>query len=288
MTDTTPLSTTPATTAAPATTTTPATQQPAGDGKPWYASIQDEGTRTWAEAKGFKDPLAVVESAYNLEKLMGFDKAGRTIVVPDDKATPEQVAAFRAKLGVPEKADGYKLPIPEGGDDAFAKTASAWFHEAGIPAKSAETLAAKWNDYATAVAQQQEDAFHADAEKGLKELQAEYGAAFEQNLELGKRAARQFIPAKSDEERDAVLGKIQRAIGTKDFVRLFSSIGAGLAEGKNHTGEGQSLVLTPAQARQQLQELKSNPEWVKALEAGDPVKHAKALELGNLANPVVA
>lgn len=284
MTDTTPLSTTSATTAAPA-TTTPATQQPAGEGKPWYASIQDEGTRTWAEAKGFKDPLAVVESAYNLEKLMGFDKAGRTIVVPDDKATPEQVSAFRAKLGVPEKADGYKLPIPEGGDDAFAKTASSWFHEAGIPAKSAETLAAKWNDYAAAVAQQQEDAFHADTENGLKELQAEYGEAFEQNVELGKRASKQFIPAKSDKERDAVLGKIQRAIGTKDFVRLFSSIGAGLAEHKNQNGEGSSMILTPAQAKQQLQELKSNKEWLASFQAGDPVKAAEKSALAKMANP---
>ena len=40
--------------------------------------------------EGWKDNAAVVESYANLEKLLGADRAGRTVVLPGDKATPKR------------------------------------------------------------------------------------------------------------------------------------------------------------------------------------------------------
>jgi hypothetical protein len=100
---------------------------PAANGA-WYDAFENPEVKTWTAAKGFKDPAAVAESAYNLEKLIGFDKAGRTLVVPKDDATPDEMRAFHAKLGVPETPDGYKLPLPEGRPEAGR-------HAAGVDAQ---------------------------------------------------------------------------------------------------------------------------------------------------------
>lgn len=250
----------------------------------WFSGIQNQDVRTWVEAKGFKDPLAVAESAYNLEKLMGFDKAGRTIVMPDENATPEQIAAFRQKMGVPESVDGYKLPVPEGTPDGFAKTAAEWFHEAGVPAGAAEKVASKWNEYQAAEMQRQEQEFSARSEQEFGNLKSEWGKAYDQNLELARRAAQQFLPAKDATERQQMLSAIERVTGTEKMLKFFANIGTGLGEHKMHT-DGGGGAMTPAQASQRIAELKSNQEWTAAYLSGDKAKANELAQLIAMANP---
>lgn len=259
--------------------------EPKPTGDAWYSGIENQEVRVWAEAKGFKDPLAVAESAYNLEKLMGFDKAGKTIVVPDENATPEQLSAFRAKMGVPDKADGYKIEVPEGAPPEFAKEAANWFHEAGIPAKAAEALTAKWNEYTAAQAKAFDEKFVTDSSAEYTAWEKDQGAALKQNLELFKRAASQFIPAATPQERAEMVSNIERAIGTGNFMKMMSSIGQGLAEHKSvGPGDGGG-VLTPAQASQRIAELKSNKDWAAAYLSGDKAKSEEMQKLIALANP---
>jgi hypothetical protein len=252
----------------------------------WFAGIQNNDVKTWVEAKGFKDPLAVAESAYNLEKLIGFDKAGKTVVVPDENSSPETRKAFLTKMGVPEKADGYKLPVPTGGNDAFAKEAANWFHEQGVPAKAAEGLTTKFNEYAAAQQTAAETAFAASAERDFTELKTEWGQAFNQNIELGKRAAMQFIPG-TDAERGVILDKLERSLGTGALLKLMSSIGQGLGEHKMYGAEGNGGAMTPAQATQRIAELKSNKEWTAAYLSGDKSKTKELQDLISASNPQV-
>ena len=270
----------------PAGSTPPAGTPPAGAGDAWYTGIQNQEVRTWAEAKGFKDPLAVAESAYNLEKLIGFDKAGKTLVIPDENSSPETRQAFLTKLGVPEKADGYKLPVPEGQSDAFAKEAASWFHEQGIPAKAAEGLTQKFNEYAAAQQAQQMQAFAQKSEQEFTGLKTEWGAAFDQNLELGKRAAMQFIPGTA-EERAATLQALEQSLGTGKLLKLMANIGQGLGEHKVVGGEAGSGLMTPAQANQRIAELKSNKDWSSAYLSGDKSKAKELQDLIAMANPQV-
>ena len=260
-----------------------ATPQPAANGE-WYSGIQNETTRTWAQAKGWKDPLAAVESAYNLEKLIGFDKAGRTLVIPGEDATPEQRAAFNSKLGVPENAEGYKLPVPEGMDDGFSKVAAKWFHENGVPAKAAEGVVKAYNEYSAAQQAEQARAFSVQSNQEFDEVKAEWGAAYNERIELARRGLVQFLPAANAEERAKMMNAIEGVMGTKNFLRFGYQIGAGLGEHKLHDGSGSGL-LTPAQASQKINELKSNKEWAAAYLAGDK---AKAQELSALFDMVNA
>lgn len=196
----------------------------------WFSSIQNDEVRNWTQSKGWKDPAALAESAWNLEKLIGHERAGRTVVIPGDDAPAEELAAFRAKMGVPEKADDYLsvIKVPDGQPDAFAKEASTWFHEAGIQPKQAALLAEKWNAFQGQAMEQQakEAATRSDQEFG--EVVSSWGKDADANLELGKRAAAQFLPAKTAEERQQVLAKLESAIGTKAMLEMFANIGRGL------------------------------------------------------------
>ena len=256
---------------------------PAPSGDQWYAGIQNQEVRTWVEAKGFKDPLSAAESAYNLEKLMGFDRAGKTVVLPDENSPPEARQAFLQKLGVPEKPEGYGFKVPDGADDSFAKSAAQWLHEAGVPAKAGEALFQKWNEYAQTMQTQQQTAFAAQSERDMATLKTEWGQAYDQNVELGRRAALQFIPG-SGEERAATLNKLEQALGTSGLLKFMANIGQGLGEHKMVQGGG-SGVMTPAQASQRIAELKSNADWTKAYLSGDQAKAKELSDLIMMANP---
>jgi len=282
-----------ATTGAPTTgaaaTTTGATPPAGGDA--WFSGIQNPEVRTWAEAKGFKDPMAVAESAYNLEKLMGFDRAGRTIVMPGENATADELKAFHAKIGVPETPEGYGLKVPDGQPDDFMKQAAQWMHQAGVPASAAQKLAEQWNGYVGAQQQAAEQQFAQMSASEFQSWQAEQGAALNQNLELARRATAQFLPEKlavggQEISRQEALDRIERAIGTGNMMRLFSQIGSGLSEHKMLQGSGGG-VMTPAQASQRIAELKSNREWTQAYLSGDQSKAKELSDLIALANPGV-
>ena len=74
-------------------------QQQGGDGgQPWFAGFQNAEAKTFVESKGFKDPESLVTSYANMEKLLGADRAGRTVVLPKDANDAEGLKAFRAKM----------------------------------------------------------------------------------------------------------------------------------------------------------------------------------------------
>ena len=262
---------------------------PASNDGTWYSSIPDEGVRNWAAAKGWKDPAAVVESAYNLEKLIGFDRAGRTLVVPKDDAPPEEWAKFSKALGVPETPDGYKLPVPEGDTGEFAKVAAQMMHKAGIPPREATALAAQWNDYMTQQASQAQAQQAQAADREFGEVVASWGPEAEANLELGKRAAAQFIPAANAQERQQLLSKIEGAVGTATMLKMFAAIGKGLGEHKVvDAGGGASFGMSPAEANAKIQSLKGDREWVAKYLSGDRAKIDEMQRLIVLANPAQA
>ena len=244
--------------------------------------------KTWVGSKGFKDPAAIAESAYNLEKLIGFDKAGRTLVVPKDDAAPEEVSAFHQRLGVPLTPNDYKLPVPEGVDPAFSKTAATWMHKRNIPAKAAEGIVADYNAYAAEQQRVAQEKFVADSTTAVKALQTEWGAAFEANREQAMRAAKQFLPAKNPEELGTMLNAIERAVGTSTMLKFFQSVGAGLGEhkmvGSGDSG-GQAGAMTPAQAQARISALKADKEWTAKYIAGDAEKRAEMDRLHKWAYP---
>lgn len=259
----------------------------AAAGAEWFSGIADEGTRTWVQAKGWKDPSALAESAFNLEKLIGHEKAGRTIVIPGADAKPEEVAAFRSKMGVPANAADYKLPVPEGGSAEFAGEASKWFHEAGVPPAQAQQLTEKWNAFAAKTAADANAAAITKADQEFTKVVGAWGAEADANLEAGKRAASQFIPAANPQERQALMSKIELAVGTETMLKMFAAIGKGLGEHKMagaDAGSG-SFGMSQQQAQQRITELKGDKAWTAAYIAGGAAQKAEFQRLFEIGYP---
>lgn len=170
---------------------------PASATPAWHDSIEDAGLKAFIQGKGFKD---AAEAAKALQDMEG-------------------------KIAVPESADAYALPVPEGQDKAFAGEAAKWMHEAGIPVAQAQALAEKWNAYAAAQQQAADVARQQQSEADLATLRQEWGQQFDANAELGRRAVRTF-----GVEADAV-EKISQALGDAETLRLFARIGKHLGEG---------------------------------------------------------
>jgi hypothetical protein len=227
---------------------------------PWLSNA-DEITVGYVQNKGFKDPAQVVESYRNLEKLLGADRAGRTVVLPGENASPEDMAAFYNKLGRPDTPDNYKLAIPEvGGDPAFAKAAAAKMHELGLSTKQGQELVNWWNGTMGDSAKQSEaaklQAFQAD-EAALK---AEWGAAHDQKVVVAKNVA-------SSLGLDApTIDKLQAALGHKGVMQLLDKIGSKAGEDSFVSGgqnaPGFSSAMTPGQAQAKIQELRADKNFV--------------------------
>lgn len=166
---------------------------------------------------------------------------------------PAEAPAVDPKTIVPDSPDGYTLPVPEGDDGAFAKTASAWFHEAGVPPAQAEKLAEKWNAFAAEQAkasQEEEAAQEAQAEAQFKadeaSLRKEWGDKYDANIELGKRAYREF-GFTSD-----VVDAIEAKVGPAQLFKLFANIGKGLGEDTALGVSSSTNSLTFASAAEKL------------------------------------
>lgn len=253
--------------------------QSEASGDSWYSGLPEE-TRGLAEVKGWKSPADAIQSYANLEKMLGADKAGRGLVMPKEDADSTEWGQFYDKLGRPSSPDGYQLPIPEGESGEFAKIAADKFHELGITAKQAESLADWWNNNAQQMQESQMNMQAQNAEMELQALQSEWGKEYDQNIEAARRATREFGL------KEETLSRVEEAIGTGEMLKLFANIGKGLGESQFVDGSKPSgMGMSPEAARVRLGQLKGDKEWSAKYLSGNADAKAEMDRLMRLAYP---
>jgi hypothetical protein len=274
----------PATTAAVVATTTPAasTAPPAPAAALTWLPTADEVTVGYVTNKGWTEPGQVLDSYRNLEKLMGADRAGNTVVLPKPDATPEELGKFYERLGRPAAADGYKLEVPAGGDPEFAKQASAWFHELGLSQKQGEALTQKWNAHIGGMTQAQAQATQQAFQADDAQLRTDWGQAYTQNLTQAQAAVRGLgISAEH-------IDKLSTSLGHKATMELFQKIGSRMGESDFVTGdklEKFGNALTPGQAKAEIQSLRDDKAFVAKLLSKDAESTARWTRLHQFAFP---
>lgn len=232
---------------------------------PWYGEV-DGDLKTWADNKGFKTPGEALRSYHNLEKVYGHDKAGRTVVLPGDKAEVAELDAFYNKLGRPETADKYELELPSEADKDLVDWFKTTAHKHGLSAKQAKALFADYNAMSGSRATQtseQAAARFAGEEAGLKK---DWGAAYDANLNAAKRAAQSYGFTK--DEIDALESKI----GYAGVMKRFAAIGEKQGEGRfvaTDSRAGAFGSLTPDQAKLRIAEKEADPSFRERLMKGD-------------------
>lgn len=242
------------------------------------------------KAKGWKGPADALLSYQNLEKVFGADKAGRTILAPKSDDDADGWSAVYNRLGRPESADKYELPVPDGDDGSFAQAAAPVLHELGLTTKQAKGLAEWWNKASTSRIEAADEAFSKQSEAEYAALKGEWGAAAAQNEELAKRAVLKFGKEAGIDE--ATFDSLERAIGTAKVMKLFHAIGAKFGEadfvGSDTPSSG---ALTPAQAKNKVASLFADQEFMGRYMHQDQRVRQSAIEemmaLNRMANPGV-
>lgn len=231
----------------------------------WIEAIPDAELKGWAQNKGFKEPTDALNSYRNLEKLMGADKAGRTVVLPAKWDDPAEVGAFFDKLGRPKDPAGYTMP-KEGVDADMAKWAQSTFHEAGLTPRQAELVIGKWQEMIGGKSAATQEAYQARVAQESEALKGEWGAAYNDKIAQAKAAAKSFgVDAET-------VDKLENALGFGGLMKFFAEIGARMGEDKMVTGTTTGSfngAMTPDAARAEIQRLRGDNEFVRRYVAGD-------------------
>lgn len=231
----------------------PGQQQPApgangggGAAAPWFPDTHKE----FVESKGWKAPGDVLDSYANLEKLIGAEKAGRTVVLPKDANDVEGRKAFFAKIGVPDTPDAYELPVPAGEGAEFAKTAAQWFHANGVPKAAAQAIAEQWNGFMEKLVTEEQQKAQVASAQQLDKLKTEWGPEFDKRAEY----ARRFL--KEAGWDDSKVAKYEQAFGTAEMLRDFYQWGSKLGEPDFVTGNPQGFTPQKAAVQAKINELR--------------------------------
>jgi hypothetical protein len=234
------------TTTGPTSTTT--SQPLPGDGKVppgWYDSVKDPETKAWLATKGLPDAESALKSYWGLERLIGADKAGRTLMAPKDDADAEAWGTLAKRLGLPEKPDDYKLPLPDGADPEFAKAAATAFHKLGIPPRYGKGITEWWNGYVSSEMAKQEQADLARAAEQTAKVMTEWGSAATANEELSRRGFREFaeqfgLKQKDGKDDNDLIKRFQAVLGADTMLKFFHGLGSMNAESRFAGGGGPS------------------------------------------------
>jgi hypothetical protein len=268
--------TTAATTTAPAATATPAA---------WHSSFDDD-TKGWLGNRGLdkldseKALPELVKTARNAEKLLGVP-ADQVLRMPKD-GDPAATRTILQRLGLPEKADQYEIPVPEGDKGEFAKTAAAWFHEAGLTKAQAKVVAEKWNAHVGGLSQAEAAAAATRMAENESALKKEWGPAYEARL-----AAAGQIATKLGLDL-AAADVLREKLGAAGLAKFVFGLGEKLGEAQFVTGDGGDFggLMSPAQANAKINELRGNKEWTARYLAGGKPEMEEMRKLQALANPV--
>lgn len=226
----------------------------------WAPDLNDPELIGHAQAKQWASPVDAMRAHRELEKLFGADRAGRTITIPKDETDTNGWQQVFSKLGRPENADGYELPVPKDQDGAFAKQAATWFHEAGLPKWQAKRIAEKFNEFMTqgaaSDAQAQAEALAAEHAQLAKDWGT--GPAALVQREVARRAATKL--GLTSDHIDALEKVVGYSGVMKAFAKMGELMGEHKAEGLDQSG-GFS-TMTPEQARSRRSQLMADPQWV--------------------------
>ena len=265
--------------------TPPAGDAPSGDaGKApaaptgnWYDNFEDAELKGYAEVKGWKDPADLANSYKNLEKLVGSEK----IPMPKGDDDVEGWNRVYDSLGRPKSAEEYKLPVPEGDTGEFAKLAAGRFHELGLTGKQAQGLAEWWNAQQAGMIEQANASKSSNTEAEITGLKTEWGKAYDENVEFGRRAAREYG---LDGEK---LTRMEAALGTGEMLKLMARIGRSTGEAAFVDGEpgNKGFGMTPAAAQSRIAALRQDADWSAKYLSGNADAKAELEKLTKLAYP---
>ena len=250
----------------------PTTGAPATGGA-WNDGF-DSDTSAYVANKGWQSGSDMLSSYRNLEKFAGGSKS--LVEIPGDGADDAARNSFYSRLGRPEAADKYDIKMPEGASPEMTD----WFKGAafkhGLSQKQAESLYSEFNGMTGTMGEQMAAQGAKNSEADLKALKGEWGQAYDQMVGSGRRA----VAALGYDE--ASLSTLEAKMGTAEMLKMFAKVGSKMGEDEfvgDRGGAGGGFGLTPADAKQQMDSLKLDKEFMGQYLKGSPEAVSKMRRL---------
>jgi hypothetical protein len=212
--------------------------------------IADEQARTWAGRFASLDDMAKagLELRRHASEREGFVKK------LSDKATPEEVAAWRQASGVPEAPEGYQIELPKGSaetdqDKEWWGKVQGLAHQHHVSRTGLSALVGEVFAHAAEIEQMRETAMERVKEQGTGELRKLWGGDFDRNWQLAERAHLTY----GSKEWDAYA----KAVGFYDdpgYRLLMARIGSDVAP------YNPLVAVSPAEAEDGMKTLKEEYE----------------------------
>ena len=216
------------------------------------------------DSAAYKDTLSKYKSVPDMAKALANANAliGKKLGVPNEKSSPEEVAAFRRAMGVPDSLDDYKLApetLPEGmtWNDDMAKPYAEIAHKHGIPPGAMKELVAQHAKTEMFKMEAIQATFEKQRTEAVGTLQREWGNDFDKNIGLAKQAA-----------KIAGVNSNSHGFSDPEVVRGFVRMAQMMSEDKVGRSMGGTEFMTGA-AR--AKDIMSNPDntWHKRYMEGD-------------------
>lgn len=244
-------------------------------GDQWYAGADPETTgwlqnRGWDKIDAKTAALNAVKSYREAEKHIGAPP-DQLLRMPKDAADTENWGKLYAKLGVPEKAEGYEfkdLKFSDGSelDAEVATRLRTIAHENKMTPAAAKAMASslvKMMDEAEA-GESADYTRLLENEKGT--LRTNWGGNAASNMVIAQNAA-----AKLGVEPDA-LKALEKTVGYSKVMDMFRKIGVTMGEDRfigGGPGGNPNLGMSAQQAGAELETLMSDTAWISKFENGD-------------------
>lgn len=221
----------------------------------------DDESKGYLQAKGIKDPANLVKIARDTESFVGLDKS-TIIKIPKAKEgeTPDFSEVYNA-LGRPEKPEDYGFT-----DSEDSKFIAPEFHKLGITKVQAEGISKIMKTLDEKAKAASEDASVKKFAEQESALKTEWGADFNVNREVAKKAAQDAVE-RLGLDPDA-MNKLGEVLGLDKSLKLFYALGKTDDAVKSLDGYAAGKE-TPEIAKYKIAQLHADPETAAKISAGD-------------------
>lgn len=232
----------------------------------WFDNLSSD-LKSNPSIEKFKTGDDLAKSYLELQSQFGKDK----VVIPQGD-NPDEWSEVYSKLGVPESADGYKLPdveLPEGVSidrRMFAEISK----EAHLTPGQASKLFEKYAEYNKAVMERH----NAEKEKQVGEmskmLRGQWGNAYDSKIASGERLIETFA---RDQKHAA---ELKQEFGTSPSkIAFLADIADKFSENSIGDFKAQKFTMTPSEAKAKIDEIMANPSH--AYHSDDPAVRGNAI-----------
>ncbi len=195
----------------------------------WRATLQSDDAKKFAETS--PDAEHLVGRALTMQQ-----KLSTAIVRPGKDAQPEEVAAYRRQIGMPESPEGYVFAMPEGqepteADLAFQTTMAEALHKAEVSTENVTLLTAAWSDFAQQTLEAQVASDKQFADKAETELRKAWGEEYDENKTHAERAATFMFGDQYEEVRHMETKDGRFVLDHPVMLKAMAATGREMAEG---------------------------------------------------------